>query len=45
MKQVQKNYFTRYIVTDEVCWCNVEQFIELFQKLYLQIYAVQFMTS
>ena len=27
MKQVQKNFFICYILSDQVSWCNVKQFL------------------
>ena len=42
MQQVQKNSFISYILSDQICF---QILTNLFQKLHLQIYASQFMTS
>ena len=34
-----------YVLSDQVLWWNIKRFFELLQKLHLQIYADQFMTS
>ena len=41
----EKFLYSLYILSDQVLGCNVKQFFELFQKLHLQIYASQFLTS
>ena len=40
-----KNFFISYVLFDQLWWCNIKRFFELFQKLHPQIYASQFMTS
>ena len=27
MKQVQKNYFISYVLSDQVWWCNIKRFL------------------